>query len=431
MKRTFIQKTVNNHVYNILALPNTNFFKFEIINKYGSDVERIYNKRYGKNVYGISHLVEHLAFRNTRDYTTKELLRLIKNEGSYNASTDYSRINYWFQTSMDKVDIGINLVLNYTLNTLEKISEEEFEIDKKVVYNEAKRYADNHQTMFYFDVNKTMMNLHDEDNVIGIPDTIDTFTLEDCINIKDIFLQNSNCVYNITYDPTVMDVYDIIAKIESAMEGFSSVNKHSISQEEYLGSLVVPNTTDAKYLENDSEQSMTYITLDAIKDIISADYGNSYLSSYAKTSLNDIIREEHGLTYSVGLNSSLINSKPYTNFYCDVSKGNEEKLMELFKESINSSVDAWDASAYKEFIDTKKLKRTISLLDQKAYGGWHTTATWHPEMFSSMKDILAEDIDGAYGYMDSKLGTESSILEYMEGLRGKVNKGEFSKVSNY
>lgn len=101
--RTYKQIFSNGNTYNMLALPGTNYFKFQILNKMGSHIERSYNKKNNGNVYGISHFIEHLGFRNPKDYTTAELMTTLKNEGNYNASTDYDRIDYWFETSMDRV----------------------------------------------------------------------------------------------------------------------------------------------------------------------------------------------------------------------------------------------------------------------------------------------------------------------------------------
>jgi predicted Zn-dependent peptidase len=189
VKRSFKQVKRNDKTYNILSLPGTNFFKFEIINMMGSNIERLYNKKYNKNVFGISHFIEHLGFRSPKDYSTQELMKLIKNEGTYNASTDYDRINYWFQTTMDRIDLGIRLVANYALNNLDTIPKEEFEIERKVVFNEAKRYADDDQTMFWFNSTRALTGYSTEDNIIVNPKTIDTFTLEDCISIKNTFLK--------------------------------------------------------------------------------------------------------------------------------------------------------------------------------------------------------------------------------------------------
>lgn len=432
MKRTFKTKTISNRKYNILTLPGTNFFKFEVVNMYGSIIERIYRDRTGRNVYGLSHLVEHLSFRDTKDYSSKELLNLINSEGSYNASTDATRINYWFQTTMDKAFLGINLVSNFAFNDLTRISQEEFETEKKVVYNEAKRYADDDQTMFAFNIYPAVNELHPEDNIIGIPETIDTFTLEDAIALKDIFLQNSDVFYNITYDPEILTENEIISQIEYELLRF----KHSplyedVSKELYSSYLKRPQIK--KYtINNESEQRLTTINLDIVSNKIVSNAGNEYLARYAgETSLNDVIREQNGLTYGIDLYTHNMDYRDYVTFGCDVSEGSEKLMMELFEKSINDSVDTFTAEAYKKYMNTRKLKRTLDLLNQKNYNYWINLAIWNPEIMEFLKDIASEDLDRAYDELDNILCTEENIREYLSTFRSAVNNKKYSLVTNY
>lgn len=432
MKRTFKTKKINNRTYNILALPGTNFFKFEIVNMYGSVVERIYKARTGRNVYGLSHLVEHLSFRATKDYSSKELLTLINSEGVYNASTDTTRINYFFQTTMDRAFLGINLVSNYALNDLTRISQEEFDIEKKVVYNEAKRYADDDQTMFAFNLYPTINELHPEDNVIGIPETIDTFSLEDAIDLKSIFLQNTDVHYNITYDPEILTENEIIDQIEFELSRFKHVsNINSISKELYSSYIKRPN--NKKYIsDNESAQMLTAINLDVVDNKIIADAGNDYLARYAKdTSLNDVIREQNGLTYGIDLYTHNVDYNDYVQFGCDVSKGSEELMMKLFEQSINDSVDAWTEETYNKYMNTRKLKRTLDLVNQKNYNFWINLVIWNPDIFKEVKDIAADDLDKAYEELDKIFCTQEKIKEYLESFRYCVNLGRYSLVTNY
>ena len=432
MKRTFKTKKINDRNYNILALPGTNFFKFEIVNMYGSIVERIYRDRTGRNVYGLSHLVEHLSFRATKDYSSKELLNIINSEGVYNASTDTTRINYWFQTTMEKSSLGIKLVLNYALNDLTKISQEEFDIEKKVVYNEAKRYADDDQTMFAFNLYPTMTELHPEDNIIGIPETIDTFTLQDAIALKSIFLQNAEVFYNITYDPEILTENEIVEQIEYELSRFKHDSMiEGISKELYSSYLKRPS--NKKYIsDNESAQMLTAINLDVVDNKIIADAGNDYLARYAKdTSLNDVIREQHGLTYGIDLYTHNIDYRDYVMFGCDVSKGSEELMMKLFEQSVNDSVDAWSEESYMNYMNTRKLKRTLDLVNQKNYSSWFNLAIWNPEIFKEVKDIASDNIDIAYDKLDNIFCTQENIKEYLESFRYSGNLGRYSLVTNY
>ena len=432
MKRTFKTKKINDRNYNILALPGTNFFKFEIVNMYGSIVERNYQDRTGRNVYGLSHLVEHLSFRATKDYSSKELLNIINSEGVYNASTDTTRINYWFQTTMEKSSLGIKLVLNYALNDLTKIPQEEFDIEKKVVYNEAKRYADDDQTMFAFNLYPTMTELHPEDNIIGIPETIDTFSLEDAIALKSIFLQNAEVFYNITYDPEILTENEIVEQIEYELSRFKHDSMiEGISKELYSSYLKRPS--NKKYIsDNESAQMLTAINLDVVDNKIIADAGNDYLARYAKdTSLNDVIREQHGLTYGIDLYTHNIDYRDYVMFGCDVSKGSEELMMKLFEQSVNDSVDAWSTETYTKYMNTRKLKRTLDLVNQKNYSSWFNLAIWNPEIFKEVKDIASDNIDIAYDKLDNIFCTQENIKEYLESFRYSGNLGRYSLVTNY
>ena len=430
-KRTYAQKVINGKKYNILALPNTNFFKFEIINMYGSHIERIYKEKTGKNVYGISHFIEHLGFRATKDFDTPTLLKHLKNEGTYNASTDYDRINYWFQTTMDRMDMAIKLVCNYALNDLDKIPEDEFEVEKKVVYNEAKRYADDDQTMFYFDSGKALCDYEDEDNVIGIPETIDTFTLEDAQHIKDIFLQSGSNVINVTYDPNGMTEAAVILKIEEEMQRFKPLGISDIvTQAEYDVAVIQP-INHTRQIPNESEQAMTILNLDVVTDKVTADSGNAFLAQYAPdVSLNDVIREQNGLTYGVHFSATNVSYKPYTYFACDVSRGTEEQLMQLFNESINKSADIWGEESYNKYMQTKKLKRTMSLLDQKNYGSWHSLGVWYPEVIEALAPTIEHDLDAGYDALDNLYSTQEKIGEYIETVREAVNTENYGKVTN-
>ena len=126
MNKTFKRVNRNGKKFNLLTFPSTNFFKFEIINMYGSNIERVIESKTGKNLYGISHFIEHLAKKSPQDFTTEKLMDIRKNEGVYNASTNQDRINYWFQSTMDNIDIAIKLVCNVTQNDLTKVNRQEF-----------------------------------------------------------------------------------------------------------------------------------------------------------------------------------------------------------------------------------------------------------------------------------------------------------------
>ena len=431
MNKTLTRKNVEGRQFQILALPGTNLYRFEIINCYGSNIEREIERRLGKNVYGISHFTEHLGFRAPKDFTTPELIDLIKTEGTYNASTDHDRINYWFKTTMSHVDIANRLVCNYALNDLKGIPADEFETERQVVYNEAKRYADDDQTMFYFNSTPAICGYHEQDNILGIPEVIETFTQEDAIMVKELCLRNGEQVHTVIYDPEIMSEDTVIRKILIELERFPycDIVQQSIS-EGYRDLLADPQLGEFT-LENESEQAMTLLLLNNIDNVWTSRFANNYLARYATDiSLTDIIREQHGLTYSVNFYDDMVAYKPYTLFGCDVTRGTEDFMMELFEESINKCVDAFDEAAYDKLRKTANLKRAMQYVNQESYSGLHWLALWQPEIIDCVEEEFATDIPSAMKVLDEKFADYEKTRESLEKTADLVNKKEWSIVTN-
>ena len=431
--KTFKTVKKNGKQFNLLALPKNNFFKFEIINLYGSNIERVIEKKTGKNLYGISHFIEHLSFKSTKDFTSDELMNIGKNEGVFNASTNHDRINYWFKTTMDNMDLAIKFVCNVSQNDLIKVEQKEYDTEKDVVYNEAKRAMDDHQQMFYRNAQSKLLNNHKEDTVIGTPQTIDGFTLADAIAIKNIFLSHDQYIYNITYDSALMSEDEIIEKIEKELLRFevTSVSSFDINDEDYKRGLKFPKNVELK-VESELKQAMTSLTIDAIDNNIVTDASLNYLARLApESSLTEMIREKNGLTYGLYFYTNVFSYKPYISFASDVTVGNETKLMELFKESINLSADNFDREKYNKYMKTVKLKRTMSNLNLTAHNIWFTYSYRASNELDELRDILTHDIEDGYSYLDNQVTTYENMNGMIQKIKEMVNDGAFAKVATH
>jgi len=432
MKNSKTFKTINRDgkTFNLLTLPSTNFFKFEIHNPYGSNIERVVKAKTGKNIFGLSHFIEHLGFKSTKEFTTQEIWSIGKNEGVFNAGTSYESITYWFETTADKMDLAIKFVCNIALNDLKNITQKEFDTEKKVVYNEAKRVYDNHQLLFYRNAISNLVGYEEEDNTIGIPETIDTFSLDDAIAVKNIFLTNEQSTYNVTYDNTILTEDAVLNKIMRALDDFAVPEKGSlkVSKDEYFEYLKKPRIGEFK-AKNNAKQAMTSIVMDAIDSTIVSGAALWYLSSLAEnTSLDDVIRQQNGLTYGVNFYMNNIAYKPYAQFSCDVSVGNEAKLLELFKKSINLSADEFTEEKYAKFVETIKLKRVMQNLNLKAYEIWFHYNNLRASDLDEVRDILAVDIEKASEYVENKMIAYERMKKEIKKIQTLVNKHEFGRV---
>lgn len=436
MFKTYKKIQHSGREFSVLALPGSNLFKLEIINDFGADVERLYGPKVGRNVYGMAHLIEHLGFRATKDFPTEQLMAELKANGEYNASTDHNQINYFYKTITPHYKMAIKLACNFTFNDLTGIPEDEYLTERGVVFNEAKRYADDDQTMFHFKISPTVLGRHEEDTIIGVPETINTFTLEDCINMKAIFLKNGKVTYNVTYDPLGVSIETVLTEICDQLDRFPAptVIETDVSYEEYTQSRNMDGVAlKSSVIQNDSVQRLITYIFDVVppKDTSVTDWANSYVSQYAVgISLNDYIREKNGLTYGLHFYSPEYGDKHFVQFSCDVSRGNEEILLKLFNQSVNECYDTWTVDKYNNYRATKALKTGLYLVNLGGYAFVHSVGREEPELFAKYSELFAENIDVAWDTIVENEFTFEKMRSYMKCLVDTVNCGQYTVVTN-
>lgn len=395
------------HKFSVVAIPDTEYFQYEFVCDVGADVERIFLQQTGRWVYGISHLIEHLSFKTPKDYSTEEFMHQLKSNGSYNAYTNYNEIVYYYSTRYEKFADAIKMTLNVALNDLGDVGNDEFTSEKNVVFNEIKRYHDDHQTIFRFKVTPTIFNLNEHDDILGDPNKLLNFTLADCIAIKGIFLNIAKPTHRITYDPTVMNLDEIVAKIKTEYKRLTSELMHPpvfLTRDDYDEGKKVTHILESGCIQtsisNQSEQQMINITIPFKQRPMSlvAHQVAFYLGQMAReTSLNDIIREQNGLTYGITFAPMDLYDKFMMYFSVDVPDDKFDLTIELFMKSIKQSVENFDEVAFKAMQDKYKIMSLDANMNRRSALRYHTiiddSPSWvnYEELYkTSIKDARNE-----------------------------------------
>jgi predicted Zn-dependent peptidase len=90
---------------------------------------------------GITHLIEHMLFKGTRNRTAKEIAETIEGRGGHlNAFTDKEATCYYCRVLADDVPIAVDVLADMMKNSL--IEPSELELEKGVVLEEIKRAED-------------------------------------------------------------------------------------------------------------------------------------------------------------------------------------------------------------------------------------------------------------------------------------------------
>ena len=442
MKKTVKVIKTENALFSVLALPNTNYFKIEVSNNMGSNIEKPMFEKFGKNVYGLAHLVEHLSAKNTKDYSTSEFEKLADKYGYYNAYTNRQYVRYYHETTMENYQKSTDITLNFAMNNLLKVTDEEFNTERSVVSNEANMYRGNPTSMYNRNGLNNLMNLDNNDNIISDSSVIDTFTLDDAIYLKQCFLNNNDIQHLIVYDPTKASIDDIIQYIDSKIVEHREYNKKTYDEYPNIREELTAEELDLKYeftkdkevistIETDQRNINIVVPLDDF-DYKTASVANNLLCYHPnKVSLMDVIRNEHGLSYWVSLQQSDYNKTNTIAFKTDFVNGNEELVVNLFKESLNKSLELikGDDEQFNSFIQTRRLKDAILRLDLEYFIAILIYSTEYLEK-SAWDELVnelggSEDLDMALDRLFDKYTTREKIISYVEKLVEKVNNEEY------
>lgn len=422
-----------------VELPGTDIFFITIAQKMGSDVEKLYEYITGIDVYGISHLIEHLSFKNTKEFTTKELIENLREFGSYNASTSKSNIRYYYNTVMQHKELAIDLVLNTAFNSLNKLNKEEFESEKEVVVNEIKTYQSNAIGIYNRMAFSLARGLNMDDNNLGNPDVVKNFTMKRVQEIKHYFI-NSDYLVHFTYDSEKISKDEVISLFNSRLERFNNIED---------APLEIPVLNDINKNYNDSISNYIFninssvdIELEQLgtKIIIEHDYrfnpflidfGNKYLSRLAKgTSLDYLVREINGLTYNISMgysdhaNNAIIISS-------DITKDKLDLYLSLVKEAIVKSVDEFTIEKHIDVKNRENVINTINNLDLTVEESYHYYFREYPEY---TKDVIlpmvSNNLVTGYNKLMKKEVTYKKLVEYFNYIKNKIVNKEYSLITS-
>lgn len=398
-------KTVN---YNglefvLVELPNTNYFKMSLSHNMGSEIEAIFKNRYGKEVWGLTHLLEHLGFKSSRDFTTAEIKEVTRNKGYYNAHTWHNDVVYWLESTASNHEDVINAMVNVYMNDLTKVSDEEFVNERSVVCNEIKMYKDNKMTIYRWGALPIVMGQDLNDNVIGDDSLVSTLTKEDIVKLKALAINTpSSARVYMAYDPLVLDEKDILEKVYSKYDSFKdSINlSDGITSEELslvrpivrpIGTIIHPSngleqTSFEKYLHiDDIPQNYILFNL-AVKYLLLQPTGHS---------LYELIRDREGLSYYIRLNTKRLRQHEYIVFSTEITTGETERLVKTLRESITKSIENINEDVFNLLKESNILKTSIDSMDQTSYFAFASMPLDEPELYSRYKELFNSNIDEA------------------------------------
>ena len=282
-----------------------------------------------EEISGVSHFIEHMLFKGTRNRTSKQIASEIDNlGGQINAFTSKECTCYYVKLLDSHIDIGIDVLSDMVLNS--KFNEDDLDKERSVIIEELKMYEDSPEDLAY---DLLTENIYKNDplgmNIIGTEESLNRLNREKLLDYFNKYYVPNNSVIAISGN---FNFDEIINKIEEKFKVWKKRDVNvDIKKAEFKSCFLTKN--------KDIEQVNLAMSLEAVpiesdKEVYALAVINTVFGGSISSRLFQKIREEKGLVYSIYSSQSLYRKCGELGIFASMSNEHLKEVYESIIEEI-------------------------------------------------------------------------------------------------
>lgn len=332
-----------------------------------------------KEINGISHLLEHMAFKGTarRPNTLDIAKELDKVGGVYNAFTGKEFMGFWVKVDSRHFDLAADVLSDMLFNSLFKA--EEIEKEKRVIFEEINMIKDNPQGFVLEIWEKLLYGDQPAGWMIsGERETLEKISRQDIVNYFQKYFTAENAVIALAGD---FQEKDAIGKMEKFFNGFNPaqlVQKETAKEYQEAPQILL----DFK----ETGQAHLCLGTRAFNIFQKEKYPlavlTNLLGGIMSSRLFIKVREKEGLCYYIRTHLEHYTDTGYLVTHAGVENSNIEKAIKLILEEYK------DLSQNK--VPEDELKKAKDNIMGHVYLGLETSDAW--ASFFGLQEILEKKI---------------------------------------
>lgn len=281
--------------------------------------------------YGYAHFIEHMLFKGTEKYTSKDIAQMIDRVGGqHNAATNREYTCYYINVVRDYLELSLEILSDMYLNS--KFDTEEIRKEQGVILEELKMYEDSPDEHIHDIFMEVMFGDHPlAHEIIGTEETLKNVSRDSLLNFYNKQYSGENTILVITGN------FDIESAKNLIMKFFKNVKNNSVIQNIETP---VKRSEYRRHVDRDLEQIHLCMGFDGIKKfderrwalyILSSIFGGSMSSRLFQN-----IREKEGLCYSIYSFHSSYAEAGLFGIYCGTSPEKYELAVDLIIKEIKN-----------------------------------------------------------------------------------------------
>ena len=357
-----------------------------------------------EEISGVSHFIEHMLFKGTRNRTSKQIASEIDNlGGQINAFTSKECTCYYVKLLDSHIDIGIDVLSDMILNS--KFNEDDLDKERSVIIEELKMYEDSPEDLAY---DLLTENIYKNDplgmNIIGTEESLKRLNREKLLDYFNKYYVPNNSVIAISGN---FNFDEIINKIEEKFKVWKKRDVNvDIKKAEFKSCFLTKN--------KDIEQVNLAMSLEAVplendKEVYALAVINTVFGGSISSRLFQKIREEKGLVYSIYSSQSLYRKCGELGIFASMSNDHLEEVYESIIEEIKTMK--------KYYLTDQEIKESKEQLKGSYILGLESTSS---RMMSMGRSLL----------LNNKVESTDDILKSIDNVDRETVKIVIDKIFN-
>jgi Predicted Zn-dependent peptidases len=369
---------------------------------------------------GISHMIEHMLFKGTKNRTAKMLAdEMARMGGNMNAYTSKECTSFYVTTLDYYLPMAIDILSDMLCHS--NLEEADIEKEKEVVLEEIDMYNDSPEDLVHEMLQKSIWKDHPLGYIIsGDKETVSSFTRQQIIQYMEQYYTADNIVLSLAGHFNEKEVMDQLEQCFGKIKSSNSILE--VSKPVYHKCFYRK--------EKDIEQVYMNIAFDCVDYNSKEKYAmaiiNAILGGSENSRLFQVIREELGLVYSICSYESSYQKAGL--FHLDVVL-NPSKLIVVY-ETIFKILDQLKCSGIteEELMRTKEQMKTELIIGSESTrnrmssnGKWLLARGFINSLEDTIQYINDVSLKEVNEFMDRYLTADSSSLSLVGNL-SELNK---------
>ena len=357
-----------------------------------------------EEISGVSHFIEHMLFKGTRNRTSKQIASEIDNlGGQINAFTSKECTCYYVKLLDSHIDIGIDVLSDMILNS--KFNEDDLDKERSVIIEELKMYEDSPEDLAY---DLLTENIYKHDplgmNIIGTEESLKRLNREKLLDYFNKYYVPNNSVIAISGN---FNFDEIINKIEEKFKVWKKRDVNVYIKKAEFKSCFLTKNKDIEQVN--LAMSLEAVPIESDKDVYALAVINTVFGGSISSRLFQKIREEKGLVYSIYSSQSLYRKCGELGIFASMSN---EHLKEVY-ESIIEEIKIMK----KYYLTDQEIKESKEQLKGSYILGLESTSS---RMMSIGRSLL----------LNNKVESTDDILKSIDNVDRETVKIVIDKIFN-